>query len=182
MTWANSNRTSVTIISFLRLKSIVRYASTANPTWDLWGIVWWSGIEVCAGLICTCLPAMRLLLLRVAPRVFGSDSHIQRYETVWQAEDPERVQVANFDGCVKPDCHSNHLHQGSQNPLFVLDIPLLRCVATSPRSRTRLAQVIADMSTIVAMVRPNGLKNASAVLNLPMSAVNMSLKHIISQH
>lgn len=71
----SSNIRSVTIVSFLRLKSIPQYAKTINPTWDQWDVVWWSTIEVCAGLICTSLPAIRLVLLRIAPRVFGSDSH-----------------------------------------------------------------------------------------------------------
>ncbi|KAJ3497139.1 hypothetical protein NLG97_g2128 [Lecanicillium saksenae] len=62
----------VTIISFLRLASVRNYASTSNTTWDQWDIVWWSTIEVEVGLICTCLPAMRLLLVRLAPRIFGS--------------------------------------------------------------------------------------------------------------
>jgi hypothetical protein len=63
---------SVTIVSFLRLASIQKYASTSNPTWDQWDIVWWSTIEVEVGLICTCLPTMRLILVRIAPRMFGS--------------------------------------------------------------------------------------------------------------
>ncbi|KAJ3494223.1 hypothetical protein NLG97_g4219 [Lecanicillium saksenae] len=64
---------SVTVISFLRLASVRNYASTSNPTWDHWDIVWWSTIEVEVGLICTCLPAMRLIFVRLAPRIFGSE-------------------------------------------------------------------------------------------------------------
>lgn len=64
---------SVTVVSFLRLASVRHYASTSNPTWDQWDIVWWSTIEVEVGLICTCLPAMRLILVRLAPQVFGAE-------------------------------------------------------------------------------------------------------------
>lgn len=65
---------SVTIISILRLASIRNYASTSNPTWDQYDVLWWSVIEINVGFMCTCFPAMRLILIRMAPRVFGSES------------------------------------------------------------------------------------------------------------
>lgn len=67
-----------TVVSFLRLTSIARYANTVNPTWDQWSIVWWSTIEVCTGFICTCLPALRLILVRLSPRTFGSGNRQSR--------------------------------------------------------------------------------------------------------
>ncbi|KAG5952515.1 hypothetical protein E4U57_005992 [Claviceps arundinis] len=60
----------VTIISILRLKSFSHFANSYNPTWDNWNIVFWSTIEVCIGLICCCLPTLRLLLVKLYPRVF----------------------------------------------------------------------------------------------------------------
>ena len=65
---------SVTIISILRLASIKKYASTSNPTWDEMNIVWWSVIEVAVGVVCTCLPTMRLILKRITQRLFASGS------------------------------------------------------------------------------------------------------------
>ncbi|OAA78414.1 Extracellular membrane protein, CFEM domain protein [Akanthomyces lecanii RCEF 1005] len=62
----------VTVVSFLRLASVKDYATTSNPTWDQWDIVWWSTIELEVGFICTCLPTMRLILVRMAPKAFGS--------------------------------------------------------------------------------------------------------------
>ncbi|OAQ95722.1 hypothetical protein LLEC1_02840 [Akanthomyces lecanii] len=62
----------VTVVSFLRLASVKDYATTSNPTWDQWNIVWWSTIELEVGFICTCLPTMRLILVRMAPKAFGS--------------------------------------------------------------------------------------------------------------
>ncbi|OAA76221.1 hypothetical protein LEL_05905 [Akanthomyces lecanii RCEF 1005] len=64
----------VTIVSILRLQSIRFYANTTNPTRDQFDIVWYSTIEVGVGLICTCMPAMRLVLDHVAPQIFGSGS------------------------------------------------------------------------------------------------------------
>lgn len=63
---------SDTIVSILRLQSLILFANSWNPTWDQWNVAWWSTIEINVGLICTSLPALRLLLMQFAPRVFGS--------------------------------------------------------------------------------------------------------------
>lgn len=62
---------SVTVVSGLRLQSLIYFASTVNPTWDQWTVAWWSTIELNVGFICTCLPTFRLVLVRLWPRVFG---------------------------------------------------------------------------------------------------------------
>ncbi|KAG5957352.1 hypothetical protein E4U58_006172 [Claviceps cyperi] len=66
--------TFVTIVSILRLQSLLYFFSSSNPTWDLWYTAWWSTIEINIGLICACLPAVRLLLARMWPRMFGNTS------------------------------------------------------------------------------------------------------------
>ncbi|OAA72332.1 hypothetical protein ISF_01405 [Cordyceps fumosorosea ARSEF 2679] len=63
---------TVTVVSCLRLASVQYYASTSNPTWDQFDIMYWSTVEIEVGFICSTLPAVRLLLVRFAPRVFGS--------------------------------------------------------------------------------------------------------------
>ncbi|KAF5132755.1 hypothetical protein E5D57_003375 [Metarhizium anisopliae] len=65
----------ITIVSMLRLKSLVHFANSYNPTWDQWSVVFWSTIEVSVGFICTCLPALRLILMRMYPQTFKSDSY-----------------------------------------------------------------------------------------------------------
>lgn len=67
---------SVTVISFLRLQALSEFNRTTNPTWDQWGLVWWSAIEILVALICTSLPTMRLILVHVAPSIFGSSTPI----------------------------------------------------------------------------------------------------------
>ncbi|KHO11326.1 mannosyl phosphorylinositol ceramide synthase SUR1 [Metarhizium robertsii ARSEF 23] len=64
--------TFVTVVSILRLQSLLYFYSSENPTWDLWHTAWWSTIEINIGLICACLPTVRLILVRMCPRVFGS--------------------------------------------------------------------------------------------------------------
>lgn len=72
---------SFTVVSCLRLASVRNYASTSNPTWDQWDILWWSTVEINVGFLCTCLPTMRLILIRLAPQVFGSESPNPSYVT-----------------------------------------------------------------------------------------------------
>lgn len=74
-TWLTNCVTRITIVSMLRLKSLVHFANSYNPTWDQWSVVFWSTIEVSVGFICTCLPALRLILMRMYPQTFKSDSY-----------------------------------------------------------------------------------------------------------
>ncbi|KAL7791486.1 putative PTH11-type G-protein coupled receptor protein [Trichoderma ceciliae] len=61
----------VSVISLLRLKSVIFFANLINPTWDQWNVAWWSTMEVNIGIICTCLPTVRLILKRMFPRIFS---------------------------------------------------------------------------------------------------------------
>ncbi|UNI16606.1 hypothetical protein JDV02_003033 [Purpureocillium takamizusanense] len=64
--------TFVTVVSILRLQSLILFANSNNPTWDQWETAYWSIIEVNVGMICTCLPSLRLILVRLFPKIFGS--------------------------------------------------------------------------------------------------------------
>ncbi|KAM5345128.1 hypothetical protein ACJ41O_010990 [Fusarium nematophilum] len=70
---------SVTVVSILRLQSLIHFAKSSNPTWDQWIVALWSVIEVNTGMICTCLPTLRLILVRVFPRIFGP-AEFTRYD------------------------------------------------------------------------------------------------------
>ncbi|RFU79574.1 extracellular membrane, 8-cysteine region, cfem [Trichoderma arundinaceum] len=61
----------VSVVSLLRLKSVIFFANLINPTWDQWNVAWWSTMEVNIGIICTCLPTVRLMLKRMFPRIFS---------------------------------------------------------------------------------------------------------------
>jgi hypothetical protein len=61
---------SVTIVSILRLKSLIAFSySTDNPTWDFADVGMWSDIEINVSMICVCLPTFRLLLVRLFPQL-----------------------------------------------------------------------------------------------------------------
>ncbi|KAJ3478520.1 hypothetical protein NLG97_g8559 [Lecanicillium saksenae] len=64
--------TFVTVVSTLRLLSVSQFSELVNITWKFYGVALWSTVEINVGLICTCLPTMRLILVRISPRVFGS--------------------------------------------------------------------------------------------------------------
>ncbi|KAL4931459.1 uncharacterized protein BDV17DRAFT_297185 [Aspergillus undulatus] len=65
----------VTIVSIIRLESLIVFANTTNLTWDYVSVGYWSTIEIHVGVICACLPALRALFTRIMPRVFGDTTH-----------------------------------------------------------------------------------------------------------
>ncbi|EGX89777.1 integral membrane protein, putative [Cordyceps militaris CM01] len=69
--------TFVTVMSILRLRSLVTFgAQSQNPTWEFFDVALWSDIEINVGLMCICMPSLRLLLVRLFPKVLGTT---QRY-------------------------------------------------------------------------------------------------------
>ncbi|KAG5913866.1 hypothetical protein E4U53_004759 [Claviceps sorghi] len=65
--------TFITVVSILRLRSLVKFGIvTRNPTWDFFGVALWSTVEINVGIICTCMPTVRLFLVRLFPRRLGT--------------------------------------------------------------------------------------------------------------
>ncbi|UNI13699.1 hypothetical protein JDV02_000420 [Purpureocillium takamizusanense] len=63
----------VTVVSILRLKLLVDFGSDSiNPTWDNFQITCWSTVEMNVGIICVCLPSLRLMIIRTFPRVLNT--------------------------------------------------------------------------------------------------------------
>lgn len=64
---------SVTVVSILRLSSLVEFrADSLNPTWDFFNVALWSDIEINVGIICVCMPSLRVLLTRIFPKMLGT--------------------------------------------------------------------------------------------------------------
>lgn len=63
---------SVTVISVVRLQALTTWADSSNPTWNNLSVSQWSTIEINVGIICASMPTLRLLLLRVFPRLSGN--------------------------------------------------------------------------------------------------------------
>lgn len=64
--------TFVTVVSILRLQSLVHFATSNNPTWDQAEVIKWSNIEINVGIICACLPALRVILVKLFPTLMGT--------------------------------------------------------------------------------------------------------------
>lgn len=62
----------MTVISILRLRSLVTFAASNNPTWDQTSVLNWSNLEINIGIICACLPALRIILVRMFPKIMGT--------------------------------------------------------------------------------------------------------------
>lgn len=93
---------SVTIVSILRLRSLVTFTNTANPTCklyydlvifseingfkgDFYGAGVWSTIELDVGIICACMPSMRIFLVRLFPRLLSTQERGQFTSTIMQS-------------------------------------------------------------------------------------------------
>ena len=63
----------MTVVSILRLQSLVKFgANSLNPTREFFDVALWSDIEINVGIICACMPSLRLLLVRLFPKILGS--------------------------------------------------------------------------------------------------------------
>jgi len=57
----------VTLVSILRLYSMIMIGHTRNPTWDLVPFGYWSDLEFNVGIACICMPSVRVVLRRYFP-------------------------------------------------------------------------------------------------------------------
>ncbi|CZR62826.1 related to integral membrane protein PTH11 [Phialocephala subalpina] len=101
--------TFVTIISILRLQSLIEFANTQNPTWDNLGVSQWSFLEISVGMMCACMPSIRVLLVRMFPRVFGSRSNSTRTGGRYYAENDHSQRLGNISVAGGADRKSNVL-------------------------------------------------------------------------
>jgi hypothetical protein len=56
----------------LRLRSLIAFGGTSNVTWEQTNVVLWSVYEINVGIICACMPALRLILIRAFPTVIST--------------------------------------------------------------------------------------------------------------
>ncbi|KAK2616605.1 hypothetical protein QQS21_000428 [Conoideocrella luteorostrata] len=67
--------TFVTVASAIRLWVSIRFRNeTPNATWDLVDLVLLSDIEINSGIVCVCLPSLRLLFRRLSPHLMGTNN------------------------------------------------------------------------------------------------------------
>lgn len=54
-------------MSIIRLRTLITFSNSSNVTWDNLQVSQWSNIEVNVGVICACMPTLRLILVRFFP-------------------------------------------------------------------------------------------------------------------
>ncbi|KAK8051621.1 hypothetical protein PG993_003006 [Apiospora rasikravindrae] len=70
----------VTVISIVRLQSLIMFSKSVNFTWDGRKAGSWSLIELYVAIICTCLPVIRIMVMALGARLFGwNNSMTTRY-------------------------------------------------------------------------------------------------------
>ena len=62
----------MTVVSIIRLQSLFQFANSTNPTWDNLAVTIWSTVEINVGIICVCMPSLRVLLVRIFPKLLGT--------------------------------------------------------------------------------------------------------------
>jgi hypothetical protein len=65
----------------LRLRSLVHFANTTDMTWDYLEASLWSVLECQVGIICACMPSIRLGMTRLFPKLLGSSVNSITKET-----------------------------------------------------------------------------------------------------
>lgn len=104
------NSYSVTVVSILRLKSLIKFSySTDNATWDFTDVGIWSDIEINVSIICVCLPSLRLLLVRIFPRLRESTNRYHDRQTNTVTPDHR-----NF--AIRSGAHTSADVHGATNP------------------------------------------------------------------
>lgn len=71
---------STTIVAAVRLQTLVKFASSKNPTYDNVPTAYWAALEVFVGIFCICMPALRQFLAKLFPRWFSNSQAASGYE------------------------------------------------------------------------------------------------------
>ncbi|KAK1623500.1 CFEM domain-containing protein [Colletotrichum phormii] len=107
--------TFVTVVSIIRLQSLVDFAKGSNATMDFIDVSVWSTIEICVGIMCACLPSIRMILVKIFPAMSGSTlrskgrQYYQQYGSDIRSKNAAQRSQARTVGVVTVD-RSNSVH------------------------------------------------------------------------
>ncbi|KAH8723017.1 hypothetical protein GQ44DRAFT_741359 [Phaeosphaeriaceae sp. PMI808] len=88
--------TLVTVVSIIRIRAVVNFAQTRNVSWEFYDVSIWSTIEIGVGIICTCLPTLRLLFVKIFPVLGGSSARSTKQYHSYKSDN-------ELDSVSKPD-------------------------------------------------------------------------------
>lgn len=107
---------SACFVSILRLQALVlMFQHPEDTTWYSPPAAYWSCIEVNLGIICACAPAIRPVLVRIVPRVFGTPAYGSRERS--SKPHPEFIELDNRKSEPFTTIKSNGARPGSSNGL-----------------------------------------------------------------
>ncbi|KAF1971667.1 hypothetical protein BU23DRAFT_646183 [Bimuria novae-zelandiae CBS 107.79] len=69
-----------TIVSILRLQTLLAFANSKNPTWDNCPTAYWSVLSCFVGIFCACMPSFRKCFATVFPSCFSSTLQNSNYK------------------------------------------------------------------------------------------------------
>ncbi|KAH8663482.1 hypothetical protein BGZ60DRAFT_68516 [Tricladium varicosporioides] len=105
------------VTSMVRMKYIVNFATTSDPTWDNVPAINWSFFEICIATICACLPATRALLSRYLPSLF-SISHSSVPSTPGPSQRPKADTYHKADiQLSRPQTEKSEIEKSEPGPL-----------------------------------------------------------------
>ncbi|KAI0148662.1 CFEM domain-containing protein [Xylariaceae sp. FL1272] len=108
----------VTVVSAIRLNSLIVFANTQNPTYDYKDAAWWSTVELHTGIVCACLPSLRSLFVSLGVRILGSTKGNSR--ATGYAHDVKRSQKSSRTGTSTNEKISNVPKHGDEGDFIPL--------------------------------------------------------------
>ncbi|KAF2032867.1 GPCR, PTH11-type [Setomelanomma holmii] len=110
--------TFITIVSILRLQALVHFAASSNVSWEFYDVSMWSTIEVGVGIMCACLPTLRLLLVKLFPILGGSSARSgQQYRNYGSGNELGHISKKSQRSRHDASRHTaSGLHSGSTTP------------------------------------------------------------------
>ncbi|KAK7432914.1 hypothetical protein QQZ08_000385 [Neonectria magnoliae] len=105
--------TLVTIVSILRLQALVHFGVSSNKTWEFYNVSVWSTIEILVGIMCACLPTMRMVLVKLFP-VLGGSTQRSRGNNYYQYGSGVRSKTAGTHGRTTGTVTSDRPNSGQE--------------------------------------------------------------------
>ncbi|KAK8087847.1 hypothetical protein PG997_002808 [Apiospora hydei] len=129
----------VTIVSAIRLRSLIMFANSQNITWDYNEAAYWSTIEMHVGIVCACLPALRALFVAMGAKVLGTTKGASKatgYSTGTSSKNAPRSGTFGGGGSEKLSAQGVPRH-GDESDF----VPL---VEMNSRSKTPVGVAVSD--------------------------------------
>jgi hypothetical protein len=101
----------VTIVSIIRLHSLIFFANSSNITWDYVEAAYWSTLEIHIGIICCCLPSCRQLLKNLGSNILkrNKGSNISYQPTTTQSGNPRSQETIGASRWTDPVNEGDHI-------------------------------------------------------------------------